>query len=167
MIGAHRIHSTSYHPMSNGIIERFHRHLKSAIMAHNTPRWTEILPVLLGIRSAIKADINASSVELVYGTTLRLPSDIFNCANDLSSPTKNYVAQLKHTMNSLSPISPQYHGKQSLYIHQSLQTCSHVYLRIDSVKPPLTPPYTGPHLVIERSDKTFVIEFNVKRQQFL
>ncbi|GFU16922.1 hypothetical protein TNCV_1772041, partial [Trichonephila clavipes] len=34
MMGSHRIHSASYHPQSNGMIERFHRHLKNAIIAH-------------------------------------------------------------------------------------------------------------------------------------
>lgn len=164
ILGANKIHSTSYHPSSNGIIERFHRHLKSALMAHNTSQWSEILPVvLLGIRSAIKSDINASPAELVYGTTLRLPSDILNCSNTPSLPTEDYVAQLRRMMNALTPVSPVRHGKQPIFVPQSLQNCTHIYLRTDSIKPALTPPYTGPHLVIERSDKTFVIDLNGKR----
>ncbi|GFS32889.1 hypothetical protein TNIN_143511, partial [Trichonephila inaurata madagascariensis] len=31
--------------------------------------------VLLGLRSVIKEDINATVAETVYGTTIRLPSD--------------------------------------------------------------------------------------------
>ncbi|GFX19318.1 retrovirus-related Pol polyprotein from transposon 412 [Trichonephila clavipes] len=31
MLGCNRIHSTSYHPQANGIIERLHRHLKGAL----------------------------------------------------------------------------------------------------------------------------------------
>ncbi|GFT74679.1 retrovirus-related Pol polyprotein from transposon opus [Trichonephila clavipes] len=51
MMGSHRIHSASYHPQSNGMIERFHRHFKSAIIAHEDAGWTDILPiVLLGLR---------------------------------------------------------------------------------------------------------------------
>ncbi|GFW34102.1 retrovirus-related Pol polyprotein from transposon 412 [Trichonephila clavipes] len=34
MLGAEKIKTTTYHPKSNGIVERFHRHLKSAIKAH-------------------------------------------------------------------------------------------------------------------------------------
>ncbi|GBL96501.1 Gag-Pol polyprotein [Araneus ventricosus] len=79
ILGTNRIRTTFYHPQSNGFVERFHRHLKSSIIAHSQPKWTETLPiVLLGIRSAIKPDINATCEELVYGPTLRLPSDIFN-----------------------------------------------------------------------------------------
>ncbi|GFV04997.1 pro-Pol polyprotein [Trichonephila clavipes] len=58
MMGSHRIHSASYHPQSNVMIERFHRHLKSAIIAHEDAGWTDILPfVLLGLPSAMKNDL--------------------------------------------------------------------------------------------------------------
>lgn len=65
-------------------------------------------------------------------------------------------------MNSLNPISASHHGTHRTYVHPSLNSCSHVFLRTDSVKPPLTPPYTGPHKVITRNDKTFVLEINGK-----
>ncbi|GFT06720.1 retrovirus-related Pol polyprotein from transposon opus [Trichonephila clavipes] len=82
MMGSHRIHSASYHPQSNGMIERFHRHLKSAIIAHENAGWTDILPiVLLGLRSAMKNDLKATSSQLVYGTTLCLPSDLIYLQN--------------------------------------------------------------------------------------
>ncbi|GFV55760.1 transposon Tf2-6 polyprotein [Trichonephila clavipes] len=55
---------------ANGLVERLHRHLKSAIKAHENSKWSEIIPiVLLGMRSAVKKDINATCAELVYGTT--------------------------------------------------------------------------------------------------
>ncbi|GFV15032.1 transposon Tf2-6 polyprotein [Trichonephila clavipes] len=77
MMGSHRIHSASYHPQSNGMIEQFHGHLKSAIITHEDTGWTDILPiVLLGLRSAMKNDLKATSSQLVYGITLRLPSDL-------------------------------------------------------------------------------------------
>lgn len=160
-IGANRIRSSPYHPQSNGMIERFHRHLKAAVIAHSHKKWTEILPVvLLGIRSAIKNDTNASSAELVYGTTLRLPSDILTCTNVAQTPDDSYVSRLRKTMQDISPISPAKRGTSSIYVHPALKNCSHVFLRIDAIKPPLTAPYTGPHLVVERNDKNFVI--NVK-----
>ena len=42
------------------MVERFHRQLKAAIMAHESPNsWTTTLPaVLLGIRSAVKETLN-------------------------------------------------------------------------------------------------------------
>ncbi|GFW30158.1 uncharacterized protein TNCV_1054691 [Trichonephila clavipes] len=68
-----KIRTTSYHPSSNGLVERTHRSLKASLMASATPRSTEVIFVLLGLRSVIKEDINISAAELVCGTTIRLP----------------------------------------------------------------------------------------------
>ena len=63
------------HPQSNGMVERFHRQLKAAIMAHGSPNpWTTTLPaVLLGARSDVKELLGGSAAEMIYGTTPRLP----------------------------------------------------------------------------------------------
>ena len=55
-IGIVRNRTTRYHPQSNGMVERFHRQLKAAIMAHESQNpWTTTLPaVLLGACSAVK-----------------------------------------------------------------------------------------------------------------
>ena len=38
----------------------------------------ESLPlILLGIRTALKEDINSTTAEMIYGTTLRLPGQFF------------------------------------------------------------------------------------------
>ncbi|GFR16120.1 gag-pol polyprotein [Trichonephila clavata] len=73
-----KIKTMPYYPSSNGLVERTHRALKAALMAHAVPRWTQVLPfVLLGLLSVIKEDINTTAAELVYGTTIRLPSYFF------------------------------------------------------------------------------------------
>lgn len=51
LLGCHRVRTSPYHPSCNGKIERWHRTLKSAIMTHNNPRWTEVLPTVLYIRT--------------------------------------------------------------------------------------------------------------------
>ncbi|GBM58377.1 Transposon Ty3-G Gag-Pol polyprotein [Araneus ventricosus] len=162
MIGSHRIHSASYHPQSNGMIERLHRHLKSSLMAHENLKWTETLPVvLLGLRTAIKRDLNATSSQLVYGTTLRLPSNLLrddSIVNATATPT--YVFNLILMMRKLNPTNPTYHGNDKFFVNPSLKSCSHVFLRIDKVRPPLTPPYSGPHIVKSRTDKNLVIDLN-------
>ncbi|GBL88297.1 hypothetical protein AVEN_102977-1 [Araneus ventricosus] len=65
-------------------------------------------------------------------------------------------------MQSINPISTSRHSVQHIYIHPTSQTCSRVFLRVDSVKPPLSPPYTGPHPAISRKEKTFVLQINNK-----
>ena len=63
----------------NGIIERLHRQLKSALKARLVgPAWMDELPlVLLGLRLAPKEDLGCSPSELVYGTTICLPGKFF------------------------------------------------------------------------------------------
>ena len=77
--GIVRNRTTSYHPQSNGMVERFHHQLKAAIMAHKSPNpWTLTLPtVLLGARSAVKELLSRSAAEIVYGTTLKTAGRIF------------------------------------------------------------------------------------------
>ncbi|KAG7188080.1 hypothetical protein KM043_015930 [Ampulex compressa] len=66
--GSVHIRTTTYHPQANGLIERFHRQLKAAIICHGGQRWTEALPaVLLGIRTAFKEDLGTTPAEMVYG----------------------------------------------------------------------------------------------------
>ena len=59
--------TTSYHPQSNGMVERFHRQLKADIMAHESPNpWTITLPaVLLGVLSAVKKRLGRSAAEII------------------------------------------------------------------------------------------------------
>ena len=75
LLGSKHIGTTAYHPSANGLVERFHRQLKSAFNTQSEPnRWTESLPlILLGIRSSHKVDLGCSVAELVFGSTLRLP----------------------------------------------------------------------------------------------
>ncbi|GFW90615.1 uncharacterized protein TNCV_566531 [Trichonephila clavipes] len=111
----------------------------------------------------MKNDLKATSSELVYGTTLRLPSDLISSESLQTSVTPTYVSRVISMMRKLSPISPDYHScPKKSYVHQSLSTCTHVFLRNDKIRPPLTPPYTGPHMIKSRSDKNFVICINNK-----
>ena len=75
------------------IVERFHRQLKAALKA--TPdqnHWVKALPlVLLGIRTNVKPDINCTSAELVYGTTLRLPGEFYHCSDHQQLDPISYV----------------------------------------------------------------------------
>ncbi|XP_059848486.1 CMP-N-acetylneuraminate-beta-galactosamide-alpha-2,3-sialyltransferase 2 isoform X2 [Hypanus sabinus] len=79
LLGTQLHHTTAYHPQSNGLVERFHRHLKSALMARlRGANWADELPwVLLGIRTAPKDDLHASSAELVYGAPRSSPGSSY------------------------------------------------------------------------------------------
>ncbi|XP_017463028.1 PREDICTED: uncharacterized protein YagA-like, partial [Rhagoletis zephyria] len=64
--GIKHLHTTPYHPQANGLVERLHRQLKSALLCHDES-WYDALPaVLLGLRAAWKDDIETTPAELVY-----------------------------------------------------------------------------------------------------
>ncbi|GBL79225.1 hypothetical protein AVEN_92451-1 [Araneus ventricosus] len=71
-----------------------------------------------------------------------------------------FVDRLRNTMREMNPVATCTHGKTKFYVNPSLKTCSHVFLRIVSVKPPLCQPYTDPHKVLKRTKKNFTIELN-------
>ncbi|GFV18190.1 transposon Tf2-6 polyprotein [Trichonephila clavipes] len=67
-------------------------------------------------------------------------------------------------MRALQPIPTSAHSNSSMFVPTKLKSCSHVFLRIDSVQPPLSQNYTGPHKVIRQTDKVFTILINGKRK---
>ena len=80
------------------MVERFHRQLKVAIMAHESPNlWTITLPaVLLGVRSAVKERLGRSAAEMIYGTTLRLPGEFTKQYTvDANTDLENYSDKLR------------------------------------------------------------------------
>ncbi|GFT61251.1 transposon Ty3-G Gag-Pol polyprotein [Trichonephila clavipes] len=103
MLGTSKIQTKTYHPKSNGIVGRFHWHLKSAVKAHETDIWSEIVPIiLLGMRTAVK-DLQSSCAEIVYGTNLRLPSDMIDVSN-IPFCDNNFISNLCNRMQQLKPL---------------------------------------------------------------
>lgn len=166
VLGSTRIRTTAYHPIANGIIERFHRQLKAAIKCQPHPdHWVDALPwVLLGIRAALKEDLHCTSAELVYGTTLRLPGEFIQPSPpDPTSDPASFVTLLKETMSQIHPTQVRKQPQRSTYLPSSLSTCTHVFVRRDAVKTPLQPPYDGPYHVLDRQPKFYTLEMRGKR----
>ena len=144
--GIIRNRTTSYHPQSNGMVERFHRQLKAAIMAHESPNpWTiTLLAVLLGVRSAVKERLGRSAVEMTYGTTLRLPGEFTKQYTvDANTDLENYSDVAMSRLRLCPPRDTQQ--------FKEIATCTHVFLRQIAIAPPLTAPYDGPYKVVARS----------------
>jgi hypothetical protein len=157
--GTTQFRTTAYHPAANGLVERLHRQLKASLTCH-AETWTEALPlVLLGLRTAWRDDLQATTAELIYGQTLRLPGEFFNPSKSrLSDP--EFIQQFRKLMNDLRPTPTSSHGNKQIFTFRNLETCSHVFLRHDAVKPPLQPAYDGPYKVLRRDHRTFRLLLN-------
>ena len=162
LLGTNHSMTTSYHPQSNGLIERFHRTLKERLMARaqsaGAGTWMDHLPfVLLGLRTAVREDSSCSPSDLLFGESLRLPADLMD-AGPFTPASSAFVNDLRGVMRFNQPMPFNYHGLRQPQVPRDLQSCTHVFLRIDAVRRPLSPPYDGPFLVVSRGPKTFVIE---------
>lgn len=163
-LGCQHHRTTAYHPAANGMVERFHRQLKAALTAQGTSDWTDYLPlVLLGIRTTYKTPLKATVAELTFGRTLTLPGEYVTPCRRPSTNYSDYVQRLRQRMSHLRPTPPRPQAK-SVHIPSPIKSCSHVLLRVDRVKQPLQPPYTGPHRIVRRGSKTFVIDLNGKHE---
>lgn len=162
LLGVHRTTTLAFMPQQNGLAERAHRQLKAALTAalQDNRSWPLALPVvLMGMRSAFKPDIGASSAELVLGEKMRLPGEFFS--ESQPTPANELVRQLAQSFADLRPVPTAWHRRYDAerpFVSPSLRTATHVFVRVDAHRPPLTPPYRGPYPVLRREDKFFVIE---------
>ena len=77
LLGIELHHTTAYHPQSNGLLERWHRPIKAALMARcDSTEWVFHLPwVLLGLRTMPHEGRDTSAAEAVYGQLLVVPGE--------------------------------------------------------------------------------------------
>ncbi|XP_033229699.1 uncharacterized protein LOC117181244 [Belonocnema kinseyi] len=148
LTGTTHLHTTSYHPQANGMVECLRRQLKAAIRGHENSQWTRVLPtVLLGIRSAWKGDMKATAAELVYGLPLRLPSQFLTPSTTNERHSAAFLQGLRGYMQQLRPSEPKRHGTDKTFVFKDLATAQHVFTRHYSVKKALEMLYDGPYTV--------------------
>ena len=116
--------------------------------------------VLLGIRTSVRADTDLCPAELVFGVTLRLPGE-FVAAPELppAQLTSDFVVNLRRTLADHRPPPASHHRPAGppLAVPPSLVSASHVLVRVDAVRKPLSRPYVGPYKVLARDPKTFIL----------
>lgn len=163
LLGIHHLQTTAYHPQANGIVERWHRTLKSSLMCYNTKDWTAVLPlILLGLRTTLKPDLSTSPAEIVYGTTLKLPGEFL--VDSKFIPQSDFVKRLSRNMDLIRPVETSHHTIRKPFIHPKLNDATHVFVRKEGIKTSLNPPYNGPFMVLQRHNKHFQVNVNGKLQ---
>lgn len=158
-MGTEKIRTTAYHPASNGLVERWHRSLKAALMCHDSKHtWSDILPtVLLGLRSCIRTNLNASPAEYLFGIPLRIPGEFFHTTVDDTPERQPFLEYYREHMRDIKPIPVAHHYKAKPFIFKALHDCKYVFLRCENTTS-LERPYQGPYQVLSRpSDKVYEI----------
>ena len=102
---------------------------------------------------------------MLYGSDLTLPGELVQPPRDHHPDPNNYLEQLRQHARLATPAPTLHHrAGYPVYVPPDLRTCPAVYLRTDAVKRPLQRPYTGPHTVLQREDKHFVIDKDGRRE---
>lgn len=162
LLGVRCHHTTAYNPEANGLVERSHRSLKQALIARLTgDDWTSHLPwVLLGLRTTPKEGLDHSAAEMAYGEAIVVPGEFFPVSTGSEELNKDDLERTREVVGKFAPCRPSRANQRESYVPKSLFETKHAFIRHDSHKPPLTPPYKGPFLVLRRCDKAFQLEIN-------
>ena len=135
--GAYTDVTTAYHPEANGLVERTHRTMKASLKAKlgSDPNWCDtLLVVLLGMRAAVKQDINCSVAEMVYGEQLLLPGECFTTSAANWNTDPSCVVDLRQRMQQVRPV-PQCGMAKSLAVRLCtrsfplLHTCLSMFMQ--------------------------------------
>lgn len=159
ILGIEHIQTTSFHPQSNGMIERFHRSLKAALRARSaSSTWVQQLPlVMLGLRTVPKQDTGLSASEAVYGSPLCLPGEFLDAEE---YPPEIFLRKIDSAISGFST-TPHHNHPTTIHTQKipiSLQQAEFVFIRQDGHVPPLSPLYRGPFKVLEKKSKYFKIK---------
>lgn len=129
LTGCQRIRTTPYHPAANGMVERWHRTLKSAIMCHSDRSWLRALSTVLMSLGNNILDSGASPAEFLYGKRLRVPGE-FILTDDFSVDRQMLLEEFKENMIKVKPVPVSHRQKSKIFVHKNLNTCLHVFFRI-------------------------------------
>jgi len=120
ILGVHKIHTTSYHPKSNGILERWHRSLHTG-MSHyinaSHTNWDVVVPFyLMAYRATPNRVTKFSPFYLLYGREMPLPnSDNLKARVSRENPDHHHrLENLKASLNA----AYKYVNKSNKKAHQ-------------------------------------------------
>lgn len=163
IVGFHRLRTTSYHPQTNGMIERFHRTLKTAIKARDDD-WLVSLPVVMLALRCIPNDTDFCPFTALTGSSLLTPHTYFKTHTPSNKQQSEFITHLAKHMSEIDfhKVSEGIHHTKSTQgkSDKTISIGSEVWVRIDRVRRPLEAPYQGPFKVLDVHGKVVKILLN-------
>jgi hypothetical protein len=86
----------------------------------------------------------------------------FFCPSVVPENPDTLILQFYENLATVCPAPASRHTARKTFIYKDLKVASHVFLRTDSLRSSLQPPYTGPYQVISRTEKTYKLRINGK-----
>ena len=111
------------------MVKGLHRDIKTALTCHgNNQEWSSLLPtVMLGLRTRIRLDTDASPADLVFGKATRIPGD-FSPFTAEEPDVRSFFTEFREFMQQLRPVSVSHKTAIRPFLQQGLDTCTHVWL---------------------------------------
>ena len=163
LLGISASTTTSFHPQSNEMVERFHRSLKSSLRARLAGSdWFSPLPlVLLGLRAIPKDDTGLSVSQAVYGSPLTLLGELV----DIPELLPDAILRKGNRGIDGFTVPPPHHVRPvpPVQLPAALLSAKYVFVCEDAVVSSLAPRYRGPYLVIDRQGKYFCLQIGSKQ----
>ena len=155
--------TTSYHPQTNGMLERFHRTLKTSLsILSNTYQWSESLPfVLLGWRNTPSKTTGCSPAQLLFGSSISPPDKLVDFNNDPSSAELSAARDHFLSLDS-NPLFSSSHAYKP-YVPTSFANATHVWIRKISDSN-LKPRYSGPFPLLGLKDNVAYVDVDGSNQ---
>lgn len=114
MAGIQKSHTTPYHPMGNGVVERYNRTLGNMIRAlppHSKAKWPRMLQMLTFYYNCTEHETTGfAPFFLMFGRIPRLPVDVafqHALSNGAVVDHREFVSRLKHDLSEAARIARQ------------------------------------------------------------
>ena len=115
------------------------------------------------IRTTPKEGINISAAEMVFGQLLVVPGEFFPCYINPTGPTHTDLQAARWVARQFAPCLTTRPTHRDTYTPKSLKSTDCVFVRLDLVKPALSPHYRGPHHIVQLSDKAYLLNIYGKQ----
>ena len=89
--------------------------------------------MLLGVRTALKDDLQCTMAELVYVTTLCLPGEFLTTTSNSCDDPAGYITRLKASMSQVKPPPVRTLLQHNIHVSNYLSDCTHVFVRNDKI----------------------------------